>query len=164
VQPEEQSEACGIKFSPQVTAPIPLEAVYEYFELCYTSTEAKDGSALLPANPKVRSPRHGRRQEKVWVTPEFFQIKTDTFDAPDTDVLGFLSLVLTYIKGIEGLEPNDSPKLLSSLMPRTDFPTIYLQVRAKMEEGILGDSKKLSDLIRILVCYRNVENAGTSVA
>jgi hypothetical protein len=132
---------------------MPLEAIQEYFEVCFTSEPAKDGSVLLPSDPFRR--RGAKALQKVWVTENFFQSSPDGFKTSDKAVLGFFSLILSYIKGVEFLEEN-SPKELSSIMPRTDFHNMYLQVRDK----ITNTSGRLYDIVKVLVCLKTPMKMG----
>lgn len=155
---DEADAKCEV-FSPQITAPIPLEAVYEYFELAFTSTFKKDNSYLMPQGATARRPDPGQLKEKVWVTADFFTARQGG-KAPEKDTLAFLSLVLTYIKGAEKLDVNQSPKELSTLMPRTDFPTMYGQVKDKLKDQLGGAN--LYELVKKLVCYQNDPGAQPS--
>lgn len=86
----------------------------------------------------------------VWVNKDFFQSAPNNMCEVDDDVLGFFSLLLSYVKPNELRDPGDSPKHMSTIMPRTDFVTIYNDVKAKIQ----GD---LYELARVLLCYRNIE-------
>lgn len=65
------------------------------------------------------------------------------------DVLGFCSLVLSYAKVDEfELGRVQSLKMMTTIMPRTEFNTIFQQVKSK----IPGD---LFNLFNSLACYEN---------
>ena len=84
------------------------------------------------------------------VTKDYFKSKPNDIDEtkPTDDVLGFLTLVLSYAKlaKTKDLKPDQSPKQLLSFMPQTNFNTIYGQVKSK----IPGD---LFTLLDTLACY-----------
>ena len=65
------------------------------------------------------------------------------------DTLAFLGLVLTYAKSIakNPLKKDESVKLRSAFMPRTDFHTLYKQVESQLP----GD---LWNIIDTLSCYK----------
>lgn len=100
---------------------------------------------------------------------DFFQASPNGLKTSDKAICGFFSLVLTYIKGAQLLGENESPKELSTLMPRTDFPTIYSQIRERIKNDVFVRSDKLYDIVKILVCYKNqgkdenLGNDGTEV-
>lgn len=90
----------------------------------------------------------------VLVTQQYFQSNTNGIDQSKVtdDVLGFCSLVLSYAKAASNkLQPDQSPKLYLTFMPRTEFNTIYQQVKSK----IPGD---LFDLFNSLACYTMNKN------
>ena len=99
----------------------------------------------------------GRRGDYlVLVTQEYFQSNTNGIDGSKVtdDVLGFCSLVLSYAKAAsETLKPDQSPKLFLTFMPRTEFNTIYKQVKTK----IPGD---LFNLFNSLACYTLDKKSG----
>jgi quinol-cytochrome oxidoreductase complex cytochrome b subunit len=79
-------------------------------------------------------------------------------------VLGFFSLVISYAKAAApNQQPpvyeNKSPKFKTSIMPRTEFVTLYAQVKAT-----LPGTGSLYDLVKILECYRNIEDEVEYVA
>jgi hypothetical protein len=63
------------------------------------------------------------------------------------DVLGFCSLVLSYAKAAYPLQEGESPKLLLTYMPRTDFNTMFDQVKSQLP----GD---LFKLMAHLACFK----------
>ena len=128
----------------QVTAPIPLEAISDLFVKGLADTP----SALLPYT--------GARKNKVAVTKDFFQSTPNGIskDNVDDQVLGFFSLILSYAKAAKNMQTDESVKTLTSIMPRTEFITIFAQVKDK----ISLDPKSLYDLVKILACYQNEED------
>ena len=91
------------------------------------------------------------------VTKEYFDSKPNAIDGTKLtdDVFGFLTLVLSYAKAakIKALKPDQSPKQLLSFMPRTEFNTLYGQVKSK----IPGD---LFTLLDTLACYTTSQVEG----
>ncbi|KAH7138621.1 hypothetical protein B0J11DRAFT_500830 [Dendryphion nanum] len=149
--PKEDPSKKSPKFQPQVTAPIPLEGVYDYFETMNTKREEEYNSALMPSN-NGRGYRFREPSRLEWVREEYFQASPNGFKTSEKDVLAFFSLVMSYIKGAEKLD-EESPKELSKIMPRTNFPTIYGLVKDKIK----GNTDKLYDIVKILACYTSDE-------
>ncbi len=114
---EGAGEVSKFRGVPQVTAPMPLEAISDLF------SQAKSGepSSLLPAKD--------RRGKMTFVRKGFFQTKPNNMSPADVtnDVLGFLSLIVSYAKVAAPQVEDESPKLLTPIMPRIDFTTIYNQ-------------------------------------
>ena len=132
-------------WAPQVTAPMPLEALYS---LMKENLENDDSDHNILDGYSYRG------QNLVVVTQEYFQSNTNGIDASKVtdDVLGFCSLVLSYAKAAsQTLQPDQSPKLFITFMPRTEFNTIYHQVESK----IPGD---LFTLFNSLACYKTNDN------
>lgn len=72
------------------------------------------------------------------------------------DVLGFCSLVLSYAKAAsKPLQGDPSPKQRLTFMPRTEFNTMYNQVKSKFK----GD---LFTLFDTLACYNTGEDGSVS--
>ena len=90
----------------------------------------------------------------VVVTQKYFQSNTNGIDGSKVtdDVLGFCSLILSYAKiASNALQPDQSPKQFLTFMPRTEFNTIYQQVKSKIQ----GD---LFTLFNSLACYKTNRN------
>lgn len=121
----------------QVTAPLPLEGINDLMR----KATVGEGSPLLP----------WRKSHVTWVQSDFFQSSPGglTADKANEDVRGFLALVLSYAKAAEFASSEKSPKFLTSIMPRTDFVTMYNLIK----EDINVES--LSDVVEKLACYRN---------
>ena len=94
------------------------------------------------------------------VTKDYFQSKPNDIDGKQLtdDVFGFLTLVLSYAKAAKkkNLKPDQSPKQLLSFMPRTEFNTMYGQVKS----NIPGD---LFTLLDTLACYKTAATKGLEV-
>jgi hypothetical protein len=130
----------------QVTAPMPLEAISYLFEAAVTENKPP-ASELLPG---IRA-----AWNKVYVTPGFFQqpINGITKEVAQTrkDVMGFFSLVLSYAKASHDVQEGKSPKTLTSIMPRTDFTTIYNLIK-----DVVQGPTSLYDMVKLLSCYKVV--------
>ena len=139
--PETGGGANGISWAPQVTAPLPLEAISNLF----AKAVSLQGSALLPTVFISRN--------MVSVTSDFFQSSPNgiTSQSVTADVLGFFSLILSYAKAARSESEDSSPKELTSIMPRTDFTTIFAQVSSKLP----STPGALYNLVKVLGCYNN---------
>ena len=91
------------------------------------------------------------------VTELYFQSKPNGIDGTQLtdDVFGFLTMVLSYAKVAitkqKSFKPDQSPKQFLTFMPRTEFNTIYGQVKSE----IPGD---LFTLLDTLACYTTEAN------
>ncbi|KAL8968708.1 MAG: hypothetical protein Q9183_002334 [Haloplaca sp. 2 TL-2023] len=146
--PAKAGGAGNLNWAVQVTAPLPFEAINDLFIAAL---------APVPVSPLLPS---GRRAKKnvVSVTQDFFQSSPNGIaaDSVKADALGFLSLVVSYAKAGTQTASKDytslSPKFTLSIMPRTDFVTLYAQVKSS-----LPGTGTLYDLIKVLACYENIE-------
>ncbi|KAL8671114.1 MAG: hypothetical protein Q9168_004383 [Polycauliona sp. 1 TL-2023] len=142
--PSKRSKPEDIQWSPQITAPIPLEALYSLMTEHQADPDIKDRNILNGFD----SPSRGFTP--VVATKAYFQSNPNGIEASKVtdDVLAFCSLVLSYAKAASiKLPPNGSPKLYSSFTPRTEFNTLYKQVKSKLP----GD---LFPLLNSLACYK----------
>lgn len=143
-EPRAGNLADDIGWSPQVTAPMPLEGLYDLMYL-----QMKDHAFKRAPTDSLTGVSTKYFDRHTVVTKRFFASKPNGID-PDSltnDVLAFLSLVVTYAKNANSKMPPDlSPKFFSTFMPRDTFTTLYNEVKTK----IPGD---LWDLINVLVCY-----------
>lgn len=143
----------SIFWAAQVTAPLPLEAIGDLFAAALARPV---NSPLLPI---VRPGKN-----KVFVSPKFFQSNPNgiSSEGVTSDVLGFFSLVVSYAKAAPNQETpryeEGSPKSANSIMPRTEFVTLYAQVKA-----MLPGTGTLYDLVKVLACYRNLDDDVESV-
>lgn len=121
---------------------MPLEALYSLMKEQLADPEPSDRNILDGICTRTNN--------LIVVTQDYFQSNRngiDRFTVSD-DVLGFCSLVLSYAKIADNVLGSDtSPKLFLTFMPRTEFNTIYQQVRSK----IPGD---LFTLFNSLACYK----------
>lgn len=63
------------------------------------------------------------------------------------DVLGFLTIVLAYVRAAETNDPTQGPKHSSSIMPRTNFRTVYVRTGVKaVVEGWIQNVRKNPDV------------------
>ncbi|KAL2011193.1 hypothetical protein VTN00DRAFT_3911 [Thermoascus crustaceus] len=69
------------------------------------------------------------------------------------DALGFFLLVLSYAKSAEQVQPDTSPKMRTSIMPRTNFAKMFELIKPGIPHGL--NDKFLYDIVKILACYRN---------
>ena len=133
---------------------MPLDALYSLMkEQVNPPANYEDENILNGVNPRFNPPK------LVLVRQEYFQAKPNGIDPSSVtdDVLAFCSLILTYAKAAtELLRPNQSPKLFSTFMPRTEFNTMFQFVKPKLP----GD---LFDLFIILACYQTDKNGVKSV-
>lgn len=138
----------SISWAMQVTASLPLEAISDLFAASLTQPVT---SPLLPAI------RPGKN--KVSVTSQFFQSNPNGISSNivKPDVLGFFCLVVSYAKAAPNQETpryeEVSPKSATSIMPRTEFVTLYAQVQTT-----LPGTGTLYDLVKVLACYRNIDD------
>lgn len=134
-----------ILWSPSVTAPLPLEAISDLF----VKNTAHQAHALLP-EVKGQGMRCLASRWMISVTKDFFQSSPNGISstAVKDDVLGFFSLVISYAKAARSFNVDESLKMSTTIMPRTDFTTIFTQVKGVVP----GD---LYDLVKVLACYKN---------
>ena len=141
-----------VEWDAQVTAPMPLEALYS---LMKEQLADPDGSKrnILDGFETLRA-GNPDGENLVVVTQQFFQSNSNGIDPSKVsdDVLGFCSLILSYAKGAKyPLSQDQSPKLMLTFMPRTEFNTIFKQVSSK----IPGD---LFNLFNSLACYKTEDD------
>lgn len=128
---------------PQVTAPMPLEALYSLMR--ENVRGIIDGRNILDGQTSFTT-----GQTLQLVTKNYFQsasLKMDPDKVTD-DVLGFCTLILSYAKAANKKQPKDvSPKHWLTFMPRTEFNTIYSQVKSKFQIPLF-------DVFNILACCK----------
>lgn len=135
--------AAASEWALQATAPLPLEAVNDLVKIAINGNH--------PASPLVGT----KIENFVWVNEDFFKSKPSGISSTvGPDVLGFLSLVLTYAKSADKMTKDKSAKELSSFMPRTNFVTMYGLVKDQIAPKLKGSSG-LYDLVKTLACYEN---------
>lgn len=131
-----------MEWAPQITTPMPLEAVYSLMKEQQADPDLSHRN-ILDGFPK-------EDETLVVVTQEYFQSNTNGIDRSKVtdDVLGFCSLVLSYAKAaIIKLGRDQSPKQFQTFMPRTEFNTIFKQVESKIPGDLFG-------LFNSLACYK----------
>ncbi|KAL8827257.1 MAG: hypothetical protein Q9191_003292 [Dirinaria sp. TL-2023a] len=132
-----------VEWTPQVTLPMPLEGIQWLIE--NPKPCDLDLKMYRPANNQVK------------VLPEFFKTSpggvTQNAVSNRRDVLGFFSLILTYAKAASTVNEVQSPKSYSSIMPRTDFTTIF------QTQGISDVIPKaqLYEIVKALACFKNTD-------
>ena len=115
-------------------------------------------SWLLPETP-------GRNM--VAVTKDFFQSRKIRAMGLSPDnvppaLLGFCSLVLSYAKFSEEQRENSSPKHIHAIMPRTDFSSMFNEVKTELPTSFKLGGGALYNLFKNLACYRNAAGGGVS--
>ncbi|ROW13591.1 hypothetical protein VPNG_04610 [Cytospora leucostoma] len=149
-------QAEKVQWDAQVTVPMPLEALYSLMR--DQVQEKNNGNILSNVETRTNGKKAGGTQNLVLVTKGFFKSKPNGIeeDKVTDDVLGFCSLVLSYAKNAGHLQPDESPKKITSFMPRTEFGTIFKQVQSK----IPGD---LFDLFNTLACYKRSKTSANKI-
>lgn len=125
-----------MQWAPQITVPMPLKAINEI-----ASPGDSDTRSVLSSSKT--------HENMVKVTKKFFQSSPNGVSPDDVgdDTLGFFSLVMSYAKAAHQ-SLDESVKVLTSTMPRTDFTTMFNLISS----DITGD---LYDIVKILACYKN---------
>jgi hypothetical protein len=144
--PKKTVDAADVEWLPQITVPMPLEGLYDIMKIHENVEKGGDEKNILEGFTNGFD-------FFTLVTKDYFQSNPNGMDGSKVtnDVLSFCSLVLSYAKAAsEPLSRDASPKLRTPFMPRTEFNTIYDQVKSK----ISGD---LFDLFNTLACYKNVK-------
>ncbi|TVY32682.1 hypothetical protein LSUB1_G007618, partial [Lachnellula subtilissima] len=143
--PDAGGDSGAILWAPQVTAPLPLEAISDLF----AKNTANQEHPLLP-KLNAQGKRALVSQRMISVTKDFFQSSPNKISstAVKDDVLGFFSLVMSYAKSAKAFGEDESPKMLTTIMPRSDFTTIFAQVKG----AVPGT---LYDIVKVLACYKN---------
>lgn len=116
------------KYSPylgwglQVTAPFPLSGIQSIIVKPSTLLERRSVQAY-PTLTKELLPWIGNKKNG---TAKYLD---------NHDVLGFLTIVLAYVSAAETNDPAQGPKHSSSIMPKTDFRTMYVRTGVKAAVG-----------------------------
>jgi hypothetical protein len=138
-----------VYFQPQITTPMPLEALYNLMKEQFDDI-------VDNRNPLDGYNRFGNKY-LVLVTKEHFQTSPGgiTQAMATDDVLAFCTLVLSYAKiAKESLQPGSSPKVFTTFMPRTHFNKMLSHVSSKLPEK----GEELWKLFNILACYQSNGN------
>ena len=149
---------------PHVTAPLPLQSIQGLI----VKAVALEENPLLPhaATETFTQSVLGRN---------FIAVKRSFFQSPATginpnyvtdDMLGFFSMVLSYAKHADDAYIDESPKNLLSIMPRTDFTTLFNTIRRFVPGTNYPSSWRpgsLYSLIKILACYVEIDSVLESV-
>lgn len=114
----------------QVTAPFPLSGILSMIFKPSALLERRSVQAY-PTLTKESLPWIGSKKDG---TAKYLD---------NHDVLGFLTIVLAYVNAAKTNDPAQGPKSSSSIMPRTDFRTMYIRtgVKAVVEDWIRGVRK-----------------------
>lgn len=136
VSPAKSGGTDEMLWGAQATAPLALESISDLFYLA----ETNQANLLLPY-----------AESSVFVFGSFFRDKPNGLENPDKDILGFFSMIMSYIKVTkEDLLPDTSYKSKVAIMPRSDFSVLYEQIAGKMPEG------DLYDIVKQIACYKNL--------
>ncbi|KAI1349146.1 hypothetical protein F5Y01DRAFT_327670 [Xylaria sp. FL0043] len=137
----------SISWQRQITAPLPLEAVNEIIEMARKDYTVMPPISLLPAQYK-------RGKRLIYVSREFFQsFQGEIPKDPTPDLLGFFSLVISYVKAASDYRSGVSPKFLLPILPRNDFQTMFNLVRGSLGSSLdMGDGS-LYNIVKTLACY-----------
>lgn len=150
--PPNKEEDQRIRWGVQATAPMPLEGIYHILLMTMIAKFDDEARANVPVEvtaPLLLSPDYWNLRPVV-VTDDFFVSGINDIDITRLtgDVLGFLSLLLSWVKTDKRRYTADqSPKLLFPIMPRTDWVGLYAQLSNRPP---LGD---LYNLVRVLACF-----------
>ena len=145
-----RSDPNTLDWAPQITAPMLLEALYSL--MIENQADPDDKNILDGSN-------FNKDAILVVITQAYFQSNPNNIDNSKMtdDVLAFCSLVLSYAKAARNtLRGNQSPKLFTVFMPRSEFITLFGIVQSKH----MGDLFKLFDN---LACYKTVNGNVVSV-
>ena len=130
IEPQTGNGAGDLTWATQVTAPLPFEAINDLFAAALVNPVT---SPLLPGY----RPWMGITS----VIQDFFQSSPNGIspDSVKADVLGFFSLIISYVKKATPITDNPSydvrsPKYTTSIMPRTEFVTLYAQVKSTLRK------------------------------
>lgn len=113
-----------------------MDAVQSYL---IDVSKGEQKNPFLPTSSSKRSRVHVVKRDDVVDLKANGQNIFCKNDDITEHMLGFLSLVASYAKGTETARPSDGPKHSLSLMPRTDFITMY---RLSELQDLLKEAKK----------------------
>ncbi|CEJ58927.1 hypothetical protein PMG11_07567 [Penicillium brasilianum] len=145
--PSKSGDWKAVNWQAQATAPLPMAALDALFKEAKTSTVLTN-----PLLPGIKS----QVSSMVWVNDNFFQSSPQGITEKDVtaEERAFFSLVLSYVKKNPGVTAIKSMKDRSPIMPRTNFVSLYEGVESSLS------GKDLYELVRVLVCYKNVNDEG----
>ncbi|PLB46617.1 hypothetical protein P170DRAFT_427923 [Aspergillus steynii IBT 23096] len=145
VYPEAPKDVDTIKWSYQVTAPMPLRAINNLMR----QGKRNMTSPLLPSLTRLTDRMN-------WVQRGFFRSRPEGIDPSDLseDALGFFALVLSYAKASAYGAAEKSPKMDTSIMPRTDFVAMFQLTGLER----LLENKSLYEIVRVGACYNAVDD------
>jgi hypothetical protein len=144
----------GMFWAPQITAPMPLEALYslmkENVQKTNTNPDTDPNRNILNGATSITTGQNIQLVTKDYFVSPSLNINPSTIT---DDILGFCTLVLSYAKAANlEQDPDVSPKHKIPFMPRTEFNTIYAQVRSKFEITLFD--LQVFDIFNILACYK----------
>lgn len=147
-----------------VTAPLPLQSIQDLI----VKAVALEENWLLPHAPTEDFTQSVLGQNFIAVKQSFFQSPATGINPNyvTDDMLGFFSMVLSYAKHADEAYTDSSPKHLLSIMPRTDFTTIFNTIRSFVPGTDYPNNWRpgsLYSLIKILACYVEIDSVLESV-
>lgn len=138
---------------PQATASMPLEAIYSLLKENLLDPQGDDRNVL---NGNVMG--IGTRKEDLkLITKDSFaglRARMDIQNINDA-VLGFCSLIMSYAKFVPKQHTGGneaSPKTSLIVMPRTEFTTVFKQVKSDFPA-----TGELYDIFNVLACYETIK-------
>lgn len=147
-----------------VTAPLPLQSIQDLI----VKSVALEENWLLPHRATEDFTASSLGKNFIAVKPSFFQSPATGINPNyvSGDMLGFFSMVLSYAKHADEAYSDSSPKHILSIMPRTDFTTIFNTIRRYVPGTNYPNDWRpgaLYSLLKILACYVEVNSVLTSV-
>ena len=151
-------DKAGMLWAPQITAPMPLEALYSLMKENVQKANTDPSRNILNGATSFTTGQNIQLVTKDYFVSPSLNIDRSTIT---DDILGFCTLILSYAKAAN-LEqnPDVSPKHKIPFMPRTEFNTIYAQVRSKFEITLFD--LQVFDIFNILACYKTGTNLQVS--
>ncbi|KAJ3580553.1 hypothetical protein NPX13_g18 [Xylaria arbuscula] len=138
--------AARMQWQRQITTPLPLEALHDIIGKARPDYMVRPIS-LLPDSKN-------RAKPLIYVSTEFFQSSPEGAPAaPTSDVLGFFSLVLSYVKAADFYQPGESPKFRLPIMPRNDFQSMFNLIKGGLGSSLDAGDSTLYNIVKTLACY-----------
>ncbi|KAI0405878.1 hypothetical protein F4802DRAFT_596842 [Xylaria palmicola] len=132
----------------QITAPMPLEALNDIIGKARATYFVNPPSTLLPTS-------NFHAKSLVYVSAEFFQSSPQGAPkTPTPDVLGFFSLILSYLKGADAYSSDRSPKFTLPIMPRNDFQAMFNLIKSGLGSSLDSGPDALYNIVKTLACYK----------
>ena len=142
-QPDVWWGAKSLLFGKQITTSMPLAAVYKMMK----DVKSGKGSKLYSSISNKKKANIHIVEERDFADAELHKIRSS--DITD-DMLGFFSLLVSYAKATKDMKASEGPKHSLSIMPRTDFVTMYKMFDAKLKAQYEGGCSSLFDIVQKL--------------